>query len=50
MSDAERIGLAVVLVLVDVLLFALPLTGIVAAYVIVARPRWFLEWVDRLYG
>ena len=50
MTDTERIAIAVGLVLVDLLFFALPLTGLVAAYVILARPPWFRELVDRLYG
>ena len=50
MTDTERIAIAVGLVLVDLLFFALPLTGLVAAYVILARPPWFREWVDRIYG
>jgi len=50
MTDTERIAIAVGLVLVDLLFFALPLTGLAAAYVILARPAGFKEWVDRLYG
>jgi hypothetical protein len=49
MSDSERIAIAVGVVLVDVFLFAVPLTGIFAAYVLIAKPRWFLDWVERLY-
>jgi hypothetical protein len=49
MTDTERILLAVAIVLVDLLLFAVPLTGIAAAYVLIARPPWFREWVERLY-
>ena len=50
MTDTERIAIAIAVVLVDLLLFALPLTGLLAAYVILARPQWFRDWVDRLYG
>jgi hypothetical protein len=50
MTDAERFALAAAVMLIDLLLFALPLTGIIAAYVIVARPVWFREWVDRMYA
>ena len=49
MTDTERIAIAVGVVAVDLLLFALPLTGLFAAYVILARPQWFRDWVDRLY-
>jgi hypothetical protein len=48
-SATERVLLAVVIVLVDLVLFAVPLTALVAAWVIVARPPWFREWVARLY-
>ena len=50
MTDTERIAMAVGVVLVDLLFFALPLTGLAVAYVILARPAWFKEWADRLYG
>ena len=49
MSTQERVLLAVALVLVDLLLFALPITGFLAAYVLLARPPWFLAWVEKLY-
>lgn len=49
MTAAERIALAIAIVLVDLLLFALPLTGLAAAYLLIARPRWFREWVERIY-
>ena len=50
MSTTERVLLAVVIVAVDLVAFALPLAALAAAYVIVARPPGFLEWVRRLYG
>ena len=50
MSTGERIALAVIIVAVDLLVFALPLTAFAAAYVILARPPAFLDWVRRLYG
>jgi hypothetical protein len=49
-STGERVALAAIIVAVDVLLFAVPLTALAAAYVIVARPPGFLDWVRRLYG
>jgi hypothetical protein len=49
MSDTERIALAVAIVLVDLLLFAVPLTGLAAAYILIARPSWFRQWAERLY-
>ncbi len=49
MSIGARMAVAAAVVLVDVVLFALPLTGILAAYVIIARPPWFRAFVERLY-
>lgn len=48
-TQTDRILIAVAVVAVDLLLFALPLTGILAAYLVLARPPWFREFVDRLY-
>ena len=49
MSIGARLAVAAAVVLVDLVLFALPLTGLVAAYVIIARPPWFRAFIDRLY-
>ena len=38
MSTGERVALAAIIVAVDVLVFAVPLTALAAAYVLVARP------------
>lgn len=50
MSTSERVVLAVTIVLVDVLVFVVPVTSLFAAWVLLARPSWFREWVERLYG
>jgi hypothetical protein len=50
MTTTERVLLAAAVVVVDLVAFALPLTGIVAAYVLVARPPWFRRFVEDLYG
>jgi hypothetical protein len=50
MTTQERVLLAVAVVLIDLTLFALPLTGIFAAYILLARPPWFLARVKQLYG
>ncbi len=50
MTTGERVFIAAAVVLVDLVLFALPLTGLLAAYLILARPPWFRQWVDRLYA
>lgn len=49
MSLTERLVLAVAIVVVDLVVFMVPLTGLAAAWIILARPPWFREWVDRLY-
>lgn len=49
MTSNDRWMLAIVIVLVDLVLFALPLTGLFAAYVLVARPTWLRTWVTELY-
>lgn len=49
MKQNERILWAVAIVLVDIGLVALPVTAFVAAYIILARPVWFQEWVNKLY-
>jgi len=48
-STTERVLLAVVVVAIDLVAFAIPLTAFAAAYILVARPPGFLEWVRRLY-
>jgi hypothetical protein len=50
MTTAERVTLAVLIVILDVAVFVVPVTGLLAAWVLLARPPWFREWVDRLYG
>ena len=50
MSLAERVTLALVIVVLDVAVFVVPVTGLLAAWVLLARPPWFREWVERLYG
>lgn len=50
MSTQERVLLAVAVVLIDLTLFVLPLTGLFAAYILLARPPWFLASVRQLYG
>jgi hypothetical protein len=50
MSQTNRILWAVAIVAVDSLIFLLPLAASVAAYVLIARPAWFKEWVLQVYG
>jgi len=46
----DRWLLAVALVVIDVALFIVPLTGLFAAYVLLLRPPWFKSWVEELYS
>jgi len=50
MKPVDRWLLALVLVVVDVAIFVVPLTGLFAAYILLLRPPWFRRWVDDLYG
>lgn len=49
MKLGERMLLALVIVLVDLVVFVVPLTGFYAAYLLIARPPWFKDWVALLY-
>lgn len=49
MTLRARLLLAALILVVDVAAIVLPLTAILAAYVIVRRPPAFLDWVIRLY-
>ena len=49
LSANQRYAAAIGIVLVDLFLFAVPLTGIAIAYVLIVRPPQFREWVARLY-
>lgn len=50
MTSKDRWLLATVLVLGDIVAVFIPLAAILAAYVVVTRPAWFREGVDRLYS
>jgi hypothetical protein len=49
MSTGERVTLAVLIVILDVAVFVVPVTGLLAAWVLLARPPGFRRWVERLY-
>ena len=49
MRLADRLVWALVIVIVDTAAFAIPLAALVLAYVLIARPRWFREWVEQVY-
>jgi hypothetical protein len=49
MRTMDRWVLALLLVLIDLVIFAIPLTGLFAAYILILRPPWFLGWIEGLY-
>lgn len=49
MDTSERAIFAVVILLLDVLIFVVPITGLFAAYILLVRPPWFRTWVGQLY-
>lgn len=49
MTLGKRLALASAIVAVDLVTVAVPLAAFALAYVIVVRPRRFLEWVLRVY-
>lgn len=50
MTSTERVLLAVAVVAIDLVLFAVPLAALLAAWVLIARPPWFRDFVDQLYA
>ncbi|SDX63833.1 hypothetical protein [Thiocapsa roseopersicina] len=49
MRLAHRLVLALLIVVVDTAAFVVPLAALLLAYVLLARPVWFRDWVERLY-
>ncbi len=49
MRPTDRWILAILLVVIDLVIFAIPLTGLFAAYLLLVRPPWFRTWVEDLY-
>lgn len=49
MSLWMRSSIALAVVLLDLIAFAVPLTALAVAYVLLARPPGFLTWVVRVY-
>jgi len=50
MRLADRLIWASLIFIVDLLAFALPLAALLIGYVLLARPPWFRDWVERLYS
>ncbi len=49
MRLTDRLIWALLIVVVDTVAFAIPLAALLFAYVLIARPPWFRDWVDQLY-
>ena len=49
MHLTERLIWALLIVIVDAAAFAVPLAALLIAYVLLARPPWFRDWVEQLY-
>lgn len=49
MRLVHRLVLALLIVVVDTAAFVVPLAALLLAYVLLARPAWFRDWVDGLY-
>lgn len=49
MRLSHRLVLALLIVLVDTAAFLIPLAAVLLAYILLVRPPWFRDWMDRLY-
>ena len=49
MDSSQRWLLASALVVADLVAVFVPLAAILAAYVLIERPPWFREWVEKIY-
>lgn len=49
MRFADRLVWAFIIVIADTLAFAIPLAALLLAYVLLARPPWFRDWVEKIY-
>ncbi|MCM8775815.1 MAG: hypothetical protein NC930_05645 [Candidatus Omnitrophica bacterium] len=50
MDFSQRLMLAVAIVLVDTVVFVIPVTSFFLAYLLLSRPPWFRDWVLKLYS
>lgn len=48
-SERERWLIALGIIVLDIAVFMIPIVPFVAAYVLIARPRWFKAFVDDVY-
>ena len=50
MQPSDRWLYAIAIVLIDLFVFVAPLTGLLVAYVLIARPPWFRRWAEEIYS
>ena len=50
LSFGERLAWALCILVVDAVTVFVPLCALLAAYLMLARPAWFREWVLKVYG
>jgi hypothetical protein len=48
MSFGQRVFLSVGILLIDLIVFFLPLTALFLVYIILANPVWFREFLQKL--
>lgn len=49
MKTSERIIIAAAIFIFDLVVFFLPVAAIIIAYVLIVKPPWFPQWVERVY-
>lgn len=49
MSEQKIWLIAAAIIVFDLVVFMVPIVPIVAAYVLIARPPWFKEFIDEVY-
>ena len=50
MKTSERVIIAAAIFLFDLVVFFLPVAAIIIAYVLIMKPPWFPQWVERVYA
>jgi len=50
MKSSERWMWAFGIVVADLFMFVLPVAALVLAYVVIARPVWFKDWITKIYA
>ncbi|MCM8794919.1 MAG: hypothetical protein NC819_03860 [Candidatus Omnitrophica bacterium] len=49
MKESQRVLLATMIVIIDVVVIFVPLMALFAAYVLLFRPPFFRDWVEQIY-